>query len=179
MKHAHIIMMVVGMVLLGGSLFIFALQNPEFVSVNQVFQMVSSQKTLSQNSISKTDPDVFSRIQIGNTFFDVEIANTPAEREKGLSGRSYLAPQSGVWFIFQRSAPYSFWMPDMNFSIDIVWVNSEHKIVYIERNVTPESYPTAFTPPQPTLYVLEVNAGEIGDSVKIGDSVVFYPHSKK
>jgi len=89
----------------------------------------------------------------------VYLADNPRIRTRGLSNKTYLPEKKGMLFVFEKADNYSFWMKDMNFSIDIIWINKEGEIISIEENVTPETYPTSFTPSKPALYVLEVNSG--------------------
>lgn len=91
---------------------------------------------------------------------NIEIADTNAERMQGLSGRESLETGRGILFIFPESGLYGFWMKDMNFSIDIIWLNGDLQPIGIEKNISPDSYPQVFYPPVPVKYVLEVNAGE-------------------
>lgn len=99
-------------------------------------------------------------ITAGETSFAVETVDTPAAREKGLSGRSALAEGHGLLFVFDEPGSWGIWMKDMNFPIDIVWARQDGTIITIARNVSPDTYPQAFYPATPdALYVLEVNAG--------------------
>jgi hypothetical protein len=76
-------------------------------------------------------------------------------------------------FVFAKPALLGFWMPDMNFSIDIMWIDKDFKIVGIEDNIAPETYPEIFRPPSPVMYVLEVNATWAKDhGVTVGDEVL-------
>lgn len=96
----------------------------------------------------------------GSTTLDIEIATTPAERERGLSGRTTpLTDSRGMLFVFDQPGTYAFWMPDMHFAIDMIWIGADGKIVDIKKNATPESYPSAFKPSAPAVYVLEVGSG--------------------
>ena len=52
-----------------------------------------------------------------------------------------------------------FWMKDMNFAIDMIWLDKDRQIVTIQSNVSPDSYPKSFCPDKPAQYVLEVNSG--------------------
>jgi uncharacterized membrane protein (UPF0127 family) len=77
-------------------------------------------------------------------------------------------------FIFDKPGKYGFWMKDMLFSIDMVWVSEDGLVVNVERNVTPESYPKAFINTIDAKYVLEVDKGSaatygmyIGSKVEI------------
>ena len=97
----------------------------------------------------------------------LEIADSPAERAQGLSGRE--VPQDyGLLFIFPEVGTPGFWMKDMLVPIDIVWLAEDFTIVGIAADVAPSTYPKTFEPPVPVRYVLEVAAGE---SVRKGWSV--------
>ena len=61
-------------------------------------------------------------------------------------------------FIFERSGRYGFWMKEMRFAIDIVWIGEDLRIVHIAADVTPETYPEVFKPPEAARYVLEMPA---------------------
>ena len=75
-------------------------------------------------------------------------------------------------FIFENEEIHSFWMKDMLFSIDILWIDSNFKIVHIENGVSPESYPKIFTPNTKSLYVLEISAGQVNIlNMKVGDFI--------
>lgn len=97
-------------------------------------------------------------VRIHDTDIKVDVVETPEERNKGLSGRESLANGEGMLFVFEKMDTYSFWMPDMHFAIDIIWLDENMKVMHIQENATPESYPTNFTPPVPAKYVLEVPA---------------------
>jgi len=89
----------------------------------------------------------------------VFIANTDVTREQGLSDLSSLPEGEGELFVFDSAGAYGFWMKDMNFPLDMVWVDSNKVITNITKNATPDSYPSVFMPVRPILYVLEINAG--------------------
>ncbi len=89
----------------------------------------------------------------------VYLANTPRSRTQGLSNKTHLPENKGMLFVFEQSDAYSFWMKDMKFAIDMIWIDENGKVVFVKENATPESYPALFTPSKPALYVLEVNAG--------------------
>lgn len=103
----------------------------------------------------------------------VEIARTPEARVQGLSGRAGLPPNTGMLFVYEEADRYGFWMKDMNFALDMVWI-ADGEVVAITENVQPESYPKSFYPPKPVTMMLEVEAGtaaergwETGDRVKL------------
>ena len=100
-----------------------------------------------------------SKIKINNLTLDVFLATDPVAQAQGLSGRPALGPLEGMLFIFNRDTEPNFWMKDMNFAIDIIWINQAGQVIAIEPNLTPDTYPNYFAPPEPIRYVLEVNAG--------------------
>ena len=91
---------------------------------------------------------------------------------RGLQARQYLGKDRGMLFIFQKSKKHSFWMRDIFIALDIVWIDSNKRIVTIMPNITPcetEQCPV-YIPSKDALYVLEVNSGvtiELG--LKVGD----------
>ncbi|MES2214210.1 MAG: DUF192 domain-containing protein [Patescibacteria group bacterium] len=98
----------------------------------------------------------------------VQIADNFQLREVGLSGKESLN-EGGMLFKFERPATYGFWMKDMNFPIDIVWILKD-KVVHIEGSVEPETYPKVFYPGSPADFVLELPAGyAAAHNIKIGD----------
>ena len=113
-------------------------------------------------------------INIGGKILKVELAITPEGRTKGLSGRNELKEDESILFVFDYPSLYPFWMKDMNFPIDIIWIDENYKIVFIKKNAQPESYPETFSPPVESSYVLEVNAlFSDKNNLKVGDIVQF------
>lgn len=110
----------------------------------------------------------------GGGTVEVEVVATPQERSRGLSGRTELLEGHGMLFVFPRSGLYSFWMPDMNFAIDIIWIDERFEVVYIEEDIGPETYPESFISDVPARFVLEVNAGGVDKyDVEVGDVIRF------
>lgn len=101
-------------------------------------------------------------IKIGDAIFIVEIAKTDIQKTKGLSGRNSLDAGKGMLFIFNEPDFYSFWMKDMKFSIDIIWMHDNEIIGFVE-NVPPDnsSSPKIYFPPKLVNKVLEIPAGSI------------------
>lgn len=118
--------------------------------------------------------DNIKSVKIAGLMLNVELASVPETQEKGLSGRNELRENKGMLFIFPKSAQYYFWMKDMNFSIDIIWIAEDMTVIYIKKNARPESYPETFGPDQNSKYVLEVVAGfSEKNNLKEGDRVEF------
>ena len=90
--------------------------------------------------------------------YRVKIADSLAERAQGLSGTAALAPDEGMFFIFERAGIYGFWMKDMNYPIDIIWLNDELQPVGATKTISPDTFPAVFYPPVPVRYVLEISS---------------------
>lgn len=102
------------------------------------------------------------------------FARTDAERELGLGQRASLPTDEGMLFIFDTSSEYAFWMKDMSFPIDMMWLDADFHIIYIASDVSPSTYPQTFSPPAPSLYVLETNAGYATDNrLTVGQTLDF------
>jgi len=108
--------------------------------------------------------------QIGVKEWQIEMADTPTSRIRGLSYRDSLTPGKAMLFVFDEPDYYGIWMLGMKFPIDIVFINEDMKVIDVFNNIKPETYPTSFRPSKKALYVLEMNAGEARD-IKIGDVV--------
>ena len=111
-------------------------------------------------------------IQLRGQIIRVSVADTESARGQGLSGRAGLAADEGMLFVFPKDGNYAFWMKDMLFSIDILWLSSDGGVVYMAQNVSPDTYPQAFQPNVPARYVLELPEGFAKEhAVAIGDIV--------
>lgn len=115
-----------------------------------------------------------STVQIGGKIIRVTVADTPEARQEGLGGRNGLAPDEGMLFIFPEDGKYGFWMKNMKFPIDILWLSAGGEVIHMAQNVSPDTYPRVFTPETPARYVLELPAGYAkAYTVEVGDEVRF------
>ena len=92
---------------------------------------------------------------------NAEIVSTKAGLERGLQGRVGLNKDQGMLFVFAKDDRYRFWMKDMKFTLDILWLDSKGGIVAVGEDLPPctaDPCPV-YAPPQDARYVLEVNAG--------------------
>lgn len=106
--------------------------------------------------------------------FSAVVVDTPELREKGLGGRAGIKKDQAMLFVFESDGRHAFWMKDMLFSIDMVWLDSSKKVVHVESDVSPDTFPEAFGPAVDTRYVIELNAGEAESiRLKMGDTVNF------
>lgn len=111
-------------------------------------------------------------VVLGGKTFVMDIADTPVVQEQGLSGRKSLPDDGGMIFVFAQPDNYGFWMKDMNFPLDIVWLSPDLKIVHVEKSLATSTYPTIFYPNALSSYVLEISAGQSDKlNIKIGDTV--------
>jgi len=90
-----------------------------------------------------------------------ELSATDEERQQGLMFREKIAEDQGMLFIFDDEEIHSFWMKNMRFSIDILWLDRQRRIVHLEHRVPPcaaDPCPS-YTPAQPASFVLELQSG--------------------
>ena len=113
-------------------------------------------------------------IQINDISIQVEVSDTQNERTKGLSGKENLGNREGMLFVFDNEDLHGIWMKDMNFPIDILWINEDYEIVDIKENAKPESFPEIFYPKTKSLYVLEVNMGFLEKNNTELDGKIFF-----
>jgi len=108
--------------------------------------------------------------KINRSVIYIEVAQTSEEKQQGLSGRQSLGNNEGLLFVYDQPEQHQFWMKDMNFPIDIIWIADDYRVVDITKNLTPDTYPERFTSSKPAQYVLEVNAGYSDElDIRIGD----------
>mgnify|MGYP001579355948 CR=1 FL=1 len=127
--------------------------------------------------ISGTGEAKHTEARIGERTFKVEVADTLVSRAQGLSGREELKEDEGMLFLFGVPARQGFWMKDMKFSIDIIWIRGE-KIVGFSENLPPQGdTPLAlldtYGPPEAADKALEINAGLVSRyGFKVGDGII-------
>jgi uncharacterized membrane protein (UPF0127 family) len=89
--------------------------------------------------------------------FTLEIADTPAKRERGLMFRNSMPPDHGMIFIFEVADNYQFWMKNTLIPLDIVFLDAKGNVIEIEARKANDE--TSMGPNQPESYVVELNAG--------------------
>ena len=105
-------------------------------------------------------PEQGAYVQVNSTRINVEIADNFEERAKGLMFRDRLPENVGMLFIFENEGNYPFWMMNMRFNIDMIWIGSDGNVVYIVKDVPPCSASCkVIDPNSDARYVLEVDAG--------------------
>lgn len=104
--------------------------------------------------------------------YHLETVSKPADLAKGLGGRNSLPERNGMLFVFEKADKHCFWMKDMRFSLDIIWLDSQKQVVKVASEVSANSYPQRFCPDEPAKYVIELNPGLAG-SLKEGQKLSF------
>lgn len=102
-------------------------------------------------------------VELAGERYEVEIADDDAERARGLMFRDSLARGHGMLFLHDAEEPQAYWMKNTRIPLDILYFDSERRLVSQQRDVPPcaagdrcPPYPSA----APARYVLELNAGE-------------------
>ena len=95
--------------------------------------------------------------------FELDVADTEAERNKGLSDRESLDEGSGMLFVFDTEETWVFWMKDVRIPLDAIWIDAAGRIVDIQ-NMRPQPFVPDFAlhryrPQAAALYNLEINGG--------------------
>ena len=111
----------------------------------------------------------------GDALSRVEVSDDEESRRKGLGGRLGMDENYAMLFVFDNSDRHQMWMKDMNFSVDIIWINERKRVVHVRHNVKPDTEPyEKYSPTVPARYVLEVKAGVAKRAgVTVGSPVKF------
>lgn len=105
---------------------------------------------------------------------NMDIADSNSERGKGLSGRISMKDDQGMIFVFDQPQIQCFWMKDMNFSLDMIWLNEQKEVINIMDSIKPETYPNQFCSDLPAKYVIELTAGSANRlGIQQGQALVF------
>ncbi len=106
-------------------------------------------------------PPLLRQITLHDHRLWLELATTDSQRMQGLSERASMPLDQGMLFVFAKKDSYAFWMPNMQFDLDIVWLNGD-RVVDRARLLAPQANekPAQYTPHEPADRVLEVRAGQ-------------------
>ena len=111
-------------------------------------------------------------VVINDQSFLAEVVETEDARQKGLGFRAGLCQECAMLFQFPHAGRYNFWMKDMKFGLDLLWI-SEGKIVQIEKNIKSD-FLGVLRASFDVDYVLEINSGSVDEfNFKVGDAVSF------
>jgi uncharacterized membrane protein (UPF0127 family) len=117
-------------------------------------------------------------VKVGSVTLAIEIADTDAKRGKGLSLHKPLEDREGMLFLFDKKDTYGFWMKQMLFPLDFIWIDGATVVDLSENIPAPTSIDSSdlpiYKPKVPVDKVLEVNAGFISkNGIKLGDTVTY------
>lgn len=121
------------------------------------------------------------QLSIDSAVFNVEVASTGVEQARGLSYRSALGDGDGMLFLFGTGSVQTFWMKDMNFPLDMIWISGDTVDGFAQDVPAPAPGTQLwqlplYASPDNTDKVLEVNAGTVAKyNIKVGDSVIIGP----
>jgi len=143
-----------------------------FLYITLIFVLIAAVFIVGNIFVNDNFEREITKISFNDFVWKIEIVNNFKDRAKGLSGREYLEQRTGLLFVFDKKDFHGIWMKEMNFPIDIIWLDEEFRVTDIKSAATPDSYPEVFKPKTKSLYVLEVNSGEVFESeIKIGDKL--------
>lgn len=113
------------------------------------------------------------KLQLANTTFEATVLETKEDKIRGLSGTESLAKNQAMLFDFEHEDTWGIWMKDMNYAIDIIWIDSESRVIFMVADAQPSSYPdTVYKPSKQARYVIETISGTIERTgLKMGDIV--------
>lgn len=116
-------------------------------------------------------------IKIGSTVIKVEVADDSSKRKIGLGGRDSLATDTGMLFVFDSPVKPQFWMKNVKFPLDIIWIKNMTVVDIIKNAAVPppdvadDALPR-YVPNQEVDMVLEVNAGFVDSKgIQNGDTI--------
>lgn len=162
------------LILVIGSLILFV--NPVKKTVRKTSDNVNEQTTAPVKPVFRKDGEL--RFLNGKsdkviTVIDIEVADDNAEREQGLMYRDTMAENQGMLFLMETEESQAFWMKNTILPLDILYVDSDRRIVSIHKDCVPYSLDQIVSA-KPALYVVEVNAGYTRKfGVKVGDLISF------
>lgn len=112
---------------------------------------------------------------IGTERITVEVVTQPEGLRRGLGGRSEMATGTGMLFVMGARGIHPFWMKDMHFPIDILWI-ADGRVVFLAERVQPPSethgIPRTVIPPVSATHILEVPAGDAARyGIRVGSGI--------
>jgi len=120
-------------------------------------------------------PQSTTTLKLGDGVFHARIASNDNTRIKGLSGVSKMAADEALLMAYPNEDKWGIWMKDMKIPIDIVWLNSDKKVIHIVKYASPDdSTLKTYIPKAPALYVVELPAGTVESKMITTDSVATF-----
>ena len=128
---------------------------PEIAAVNNETALAGSSSNISGYYYRQVN------VTVNGVGLVADIAETGEQRSKGLAIKDNLNEIEGMLFVFSEPRQYVFWMKDMKFPIDIIWLDSNKTVVHVEHSLDPCGPVSCQTygPGADSFYVLETVAG--------------------
>jgi uncharacterized membrane protein (UPF0127 family) len=122
-----------------------------------------AQNTTQPAPVNSTATDGYKKINVtvNGVPLVADVAITSEQRSKGLAVKDTLAENESMLFVFSKANNYPFWMKNMKFPIDIMWLDTDRYVIHIEHSLEPcesDACPL-YTPDDKAQYVLETVAG--------------------
>jgi len=179
MKHKPsvyniIIALILVLIIVIGSMILFV--KPEKRTIKNPVNTIIEQPVKPVKPVFRKDGEL-RFLKSGNneiiSTIEIEVASNDAQREQGLMYRDTMAGNEGMLFMMGTEEMQSFWMKNTIIPLDILYVDSERRIVSIHKNCNPYSLEQILSE-KPALYVVEVNAGYADKhNIKTGDFISF------
>jgi uncharacterized membrane protein (UPF0127 family) len=123
---------------------------------------------------SSSENNNYSKLKVGELLLNIEVVRDTSLQSKGLSGRKEIG-SDGMLFVFPSERMPSFWMKEMNFDLDMIWIK-DGRVLEITKNIPKpinnDDRLKLYSPSQPIDQILEVNAGDSTRlGIKVGDKV--------
>lgn len=154
--------------------FYFILVITTFLAVVYLFLIQSEEYIVNKSSESTQPSRKCLKVETrSKCLVYVEIADNDIKAIKGLSGRDFMKQNHGMLFVENQPTSQCFWMKEMKFALDIVWLSSDKKIIKIDKNIDPNTYPQQFCE-KDVQYVLELNSGfSTQNGLNTGQKLIF------
>lgn len=150
-----------------------------YFGIRTEYQSVSVPRAQTADEQLLALPEII--LTVEETELLTRVVYTNEKRQQGLSGTTGLPEGTGLLFVFPQNGMLSFWMKDMNYPIDMWWLDESGSVLHIEPAVSPDTYPESFGASVPARFVLETNAGvadalgvAVGDQVDLGPDIATY-----
>jgi uncharacterized protein len=169
-----VIAVILVLILVIGSLIVFVNPNPK--RVQKTVDPMNTESVEASKPVFRKDGELRFLKSKDNTIIstlNIEVADDDAERAQGLMYREAMNENDGMLFLMGAEEIQNFWMKNTILPLDILYVNSERRIVSIHANCKPYSLEN-INSDKPAQYVVEVNAGYAEKhGIKIGDLISF------
>lgn len=165
MTKIAVLFLILGISLVGA----YWYSSKEFIPPTQIQDGILSAQSLSEEQVIEVFFSPLISLDILGTSYRASVARTNEERVKGLSDTPFMPRDIIKLFVFDTEDFWGIWMKDMNYPLDIVWLDGGGVVVHIESAVSPDTYPTVFRPDTPSLFVIEAVPGFVEENaIEIG-----------